>query len=182
MNHIIEYAHNLALSHLSSNSIAIDCTVGKGQDTLFLAKNAQFVYGFDIQYDAIKQTKLLCEQNKINNVQLIHDGHEKINQYIDHSFDVALFNLGYLPGGDKIITTTEKTTLEAIQHLLPLMSPSAIIILVIYIGHPAGKVEANALNKYLEQLSSKDYFATSHRDINHPKAPYVISIKKRQLH
>lgn len=181
MNHIIDYAHNLALSHLTAQSIAIDCTVGKGQDTLFLSKHAHHVYGFDVQSDAIQQTTLLCEQHQINNVELIHDGHENINQYIHASFDVALFNLGYLPGSDKTVTTTADTTLKAIQQLLPLMADSAAIIMVVYIGHPAGKDEATALQHFLEQLPARMYFATIHKDINHPKAPYVLSITKRQL-
>ena len=58
----------------------------------------------------------------------------------------AIFNLGYLPGGDKSIVTTPSTTISAIKQLLDIMAKEGIIVLVIYHGHPEGAVERDSFN------------------------------------
>ena len=57
----------------------------------------------------------------------------------------AIFNLGYLPGGDKTIVTKPETTISAIEQLFTIMAPEGIIVLVIYHGHPEGAVERDML-------------------------------------
>ncbi|MEJ7207613.1 class I SAM-dependent methyltransferase, partial [Staphylococcus epidermidis] len=82
-----------------------------------------FVYGFDIQQLAIDNTKM--KVSNYSNVKLIKDGHENVKQYItkDHigNVDAAIFNLGYLPKGDKSIVTTHQTTISAIQNIFDLL-------------------------------------------------------------
>ncbi len=51
----------------------------------------------------------------------------------------AIFNLGYLPKGDKSIVTKPDTTIQAINALLSLMSIEGIIVFVIYHGHSEGQ-------------------------------------------
>jgi hypothetical protein len=51
----------------------------------------------------------------------------------------AVFNLGYLPGGDKSIVTNPNSTIDAIEQLLQIMAPEGIIVLVIYHGHEEGQ-------------------------------------------
>ena len=53
----------------------------------------------------------------------------------------AVFNLGYLPGGDKSITTNGHSTISAIEQLLELLKENGLIVLVVYHGHPEGKTE-----------------------------------------
>ncbi|MEJ7220935.1 class I SAM-dependent methyltransferase, partial [Staphylococcus gallinarum] len=85
-------------------------TCGNGNDTLFLAQNVPngFVYGFDIQQLAITNTEQKVAT--FSNVKLIKDSHNNVKQYIkaEHigKIDAAIFNLGYLPKGDKSIVTT----------------------------------------------------------------------------
>ena len=74
-----------------------------------------------------------------NNVTLIQDGHENIKKHIDIQFkgqiDAAIFNLGYLPKGDKSIVTRPETTIKAINAIFDYLSVEGIIVLVIYHGH-----------------------------------------------
>ncbi|MGT0244048.1 class I SAM-dependent methyltransferase [Staphylococcus aureus] len=52
------------------------------------------------------------------------DGHENIEHHINHThkghIDAAIFNLGYLPKGDKSIVTKPDTTIQVINSLLSL--------------------------------------------------------------
>ena len=95
------------------------------------------VFGFDIQDtdNPINFRKVKA----FNNVTLIQDGHENIKKHIDIQFkgqiDAAIFNLGYLPKGDKSIVTRPETTIKAINAIFDYLSVEGIIVLVIYHGH-----------------------------------------------
>ena len=92
---------------------AVDCTCGRGKDTLWLARHCGRVYSFDIQEEALKSTEELLDANEIDcrersdsqKVILIKDSHKNIKKYVKDRPCLILFNLGYLPGGDKQITT-----------------------------------------------------------------------------
>ncbi|MGE6628788.1 class I SAM-dependent methyltransferase [Bacillus sp. NPDC077027] len=165
--------------------VVIDATMGNGHDTIFLAdlvgQNGH-VYAFDIQQEAIAHT-----QNRLGihypQVHLIHDGHEELSTYIPESFQgqiaAAVFNLGYLPGGDKSVTTTAQTTIKAIKQLLHLLKPEGIIILVIYHGHPEGKIEKDALLAYCESLDHELVQVLSYQYVNIKNdPPFVVAIEK----
>ncbi|MBI6058042.1 tRNA (mnm(5)s(2)U34)-methyltransferase, partial [Clostridium perfringens] len=85
-------------------------------------------------------------------VTLIHDGHENILNDIPSdvigNVDAAIFNLGYLPKGDKTIVTKPETTIQAIESIFKLLSTEGIIVLVIYHGHKEGQIERDELLKY----------------------------------
>lgn len=53
-------------------------------------------------------------------------------------FRLIAFNLGYLPGGDKTITTESETTLEALKVAKEILMPGGLISLLVYVGHPGG--------------------------------------------
>lgn len=52
---------------------------------------------------------------------------------------LVAFNLGYLPGGDKAITTTSETTLVALGAAERILMPGGLISVVAYVGHPGGR-------------------------------------------
>ncbi|MBA0816393.1 hypothetical protein Gohar_001059, partial [Gossypium harknessii] len=52
---------------------------------------------------------------------------------------LVAFNLGYLPGGDKGIITTSKTTLLALEVSKKMLILGGLISLVVYVGHPGGR-------------------------------------------
>ena len=82
----VETVKKIISYYVKEGQIVLDCTVGNGNDTLFLAKlvgKTGKVYGFDIQSTAIKITKnKLLEKNLDKRVTLINDGHENIDKYI----------------------------------------------------------------------------------------------------
>ncbi len=152
----METAHLLLKHHLSKDDIVIDATVGNGNDTLFLAPLVQHVYAFDIQKRAIDQTSTLLKQENIRNVTLIHASHETFKDYVV-TFQAAIFNLGYLPGGDKSITTEKDVTLRTLISMLEALKHGGFIQLVVYTGHEQGKLESDQLNHYLKTLSTVHY-------------------------
>ena len=121
LERILPFAKTLINQHIQDDSIVIDATCGNGNDTLFLAEQVPNgkVFGFDIQ-KAIEHTKEKIASFK--HVTLIHDGHENILNDISSdvigNVDAAIFNLGYLPKGDKTIVTKPETTIQAIESIL----------------------------------------------------------------
>lgn len=171
---ITELAHKLILEK-KDISIAVDMTVGRGMDTLFLAKNANKVYGFDIQQQAIEITQKLLNDNQINNVELIKDNHENIKEYVTEKVDVAIYNLGYLPQGDKDIKTESSSTINSLKSVLEILNFDGLIIIVLY-SH--NLEEITEVFNYTANLSS-DYDVLEIKVLNRTTSPFIISIKKR---
>ncbi|MDF2557487.1 MAG: rRNA methyltransferase [Bacillales bacterium] len=185
---ILPFARVLLEKVVSAGDIAIDCTVGNGKDTVFLANlvgKTGKIYGFDIQELAImKTTEKLIENDLIKQVSLHLTGHENIKMVLpnEHHNKVrgAIFNLGYLPGGDKEIVTVPETTIKAVQDLLEIMAPEGIIVIVIYHGHPEGEVESDALSYYVKSIPQEKAHVLEYRFINQTNnPPFIIAIEKR---
>ena len=181
MEKILSYAHKLLENKITKESICVDMTIGNGHDTLFLCKHSKFVYGFDIQDVAINQTRLLLENNQINNFQLINDNFCNINNYINNKVDAFIYNLGYLPNGNKNITTLAKDTLKSLKKSLKLLNNNGIIVIVIYTGHSEGKIENQKLQHFAKKLDQKEYDVITYKFINQiNNPPYVLAIERRK--
>lgn len=185
---ILPFANSLLQRVVKNGDIAVDATVGNGYDTLFLAKlvgESGKVYGFDVQEDAIfASMERLKTQDMSERVTLFHSGHEHLLNKIPliHHGKItgAIFNLGYLPGGDKTIVTRPETTIAAIRQLLAIMAPEGIIILVIYPGHPGGAVERETLLHYCQEINQKAAHVLQYQFINQQNNPsFLVAIEKR---
>ncbi|MDE9800368.1 class I SAM-dependent methyltransferase [Staphylococcus delphini] len=181
---ILPFAKSLIRSHTTSESVVIDATCGNGHDTKFLADLVPngHVYGCDIQQEAIENTKRRVHY--YSNVSLFHTGHEWITQYIrdEHLTQVhaAIFNLGYLPKGDKSIVTQSTTTLAAVQTIFDVLQPEGIIVLVVYPGHEEGAEESETLMKHLTAFDQQRAHVLKYEFINQQnRPPYVIALEKR---
>lgn len=152
----IKLAHDIINKSVKVGQTVLDCTVGNGNDTKLLAElvgpNGK-VYGFDIQSRALEITieKLTCE-NLNNRVILIQDSHENIDLYIDEKLDFIVYNLGYLPKGDKNIKTNKKSTLISLNKSLSLLNDNGIILVSCYVGHDGGMEEKNGVEELLRNL------------------------------
>ncbi len=139
----------------------LDMTLGNGKDAFKLLEKYDntFLYGFDIQIDAIENT-----HNKLYKVfpndrfVLINDDHQNVLSYIDKKVDLVIYNLGYLPGGDKNIKTCANSTIKSLDKVLNnLLNISGLVFIVSYTGHPGGSEEFDELQKYLEKLNQKEF-------------------------
>lgn len=156
----VELAHQL-LIQVPERTFALDATCGNGHDTLFLAQHYERVMGIDIQPLAIKRT--LQRTSKCSNVKILLHPHETVHELIPNPIDAILFNLGFLPGGDRRIITHKETTILALQRLLPLLKRGGKCILVLYSQHDQG-LESNSILAYLltHSIPHKIYESETH--------------------
>jgi SAM-dependent methyltransferase len=185
---VLPFARTLLRSFCAPGDIAIDATCGNGNDTLFLSKlvgkNGQ-VFAFDIQEQAIEKSKLRLTENQADaNVTFFHASHdEMIKQLPEFAIgkaSAAIFNLGYLPGSDKSITTKGTSTIDAIKQLLQILKSEGIIILVIYHGHEEGKREKDLVLDFVKNLDQKKAHVLQYDFINQKNdPPFVVAIEKR---
>ncbi len=180
----VEFSHWLVKQQVKAGAWVIDATVGKGNDTSFLAQlvgEDGFVWGFDIQQEAIDKTRSkLLEAGLEKRVTLICDGHQHLKKYAEPPVEVIMFNLGYLPGSDKEIITQPGTTRQALQAGLDLLAVGGLITLVVYPEHEGGQKEKEVLIDYTSSLENKPYNVLHYHFLNQPaNPPEVIAIKKR---
>jgi len=188
MRRAVEFSHQLLREHLSPGDMAIDATSGNGHDTLFLTELTGpngMVFAFDAQAEAIAATRGLLERNGVpeNSWQLILAGHETMAEAIPSRWrgkaGAVIFNLGYLPGGDKSITTAAGSTIAAMRAALELLRPGGILVAVLYTGHPGGGEEAGAVMEFSSGLPSREFHAVAYRTLNAPNhPPSVLAIEK----
>lgn len=156
---------------------ALDMTLGKGNDSLYLSKYFKHVYSFDVQQQAIDCSKELLSYQ--TNVTLIKDNHVNFNDYVKEDIKLVIYNLGYLPGHDKNITTTYQTTLKSLELALTYLSSGGIIILSVYIEHETGLEESKYLEKFIDDLDKSHYRVARYQMVNVKLAPYVLLIHKK---
>ena len=179
MEKVINFAQNLIARATTRLDATVDCTMGKGKDTLFLSTFSRKVYSFDIQDAAIKQTKELLNKNGVTNVEIIKDSHVNIRQYVQEYVTGVIFNLGYLPDGDKNITTIAEDSLNAILESLKLLKIGGVCCVVVYPGHPEGARESELLEVELRKLDQKNFNCLKYDFINWKNKPaYLIAIEK----
>ena len=149
--------------HLKEGCITADCTAGNGHDTCFLAAlcgDTGRVYAFDIQESAVASTAALLEKEGLaGRVVLIRDGHENILRHGLPPLDAVMFNLGWLPGGDKNVTTRRDTTLTGIMNALALLKSGGIATVCVYPGHEEGAAERDLLAERFALLRPQEYNA-----------------------
>lgn len=185
---VTSLAHSIVSEYLTQGDIAIDATIGNGNDTAFLARTVGIeghVFGFDVQERAYNSTKEMLHNYELqNSVTLFLDNHADMKKYIPElyhgSIKAIMFNLGYLPGCDKCLTTETHNTVTALQDSCELLQSNGIITVSVYNEQKNGSEEQQAVMEFVEMISSK-HFETAH--IHYPgrlKAPpELFVIRKR---
>lgn len=180
----LEYSHTLIKTVAGPGQSVIDATMGNGNDTVFLASlvgPTGHVYAFDVQDTAIKNTKeKLILSSQLKQTTLIKDGHEHVDQYVTQDVAAAIFNFGYLPGGDKTVITNAATTITAVQAIMNLLRRGGIICLVVYYGHPGGQDEKQAVEAFVQKLDQHEWTVLNYSFLNQTHTPpKLIALQKR---
>lgn len=157
-------AHRWLKEELKKDWICVDATMGRGNDTLFLAQNCAKVIAFDIQKEALEATRKRCFNQ--NNVELHLLSHEFLQQAIHEKIDCAVFNLGYLPRFDQTIITQPDSTAKALNAAWQLLKEGGVLLVVSYIGHPGGMQEHEVVKDFAASHASliKTYRYTTKED------------------
>lgn len=172
---ITEYCHRFLRDYIREGDVCVDATAGNGGDTEFLCRMAGAggrVYAFDIQEQALRSTAERLERAGLRGrAELICAGHEQMREYVKEPAAAAVFNLGYLPGGDHTLATRAETTLEAAGQALELLRPGGILSLCIYSGGDTGYEERDALLSWLKELDTRRWLVIVNSFYNRKNDP-----------
>ena len=109
IKNITEFALYLVQGYVSEGDVVVDATCGNGYDPLRLAQlSPAKLYAFDIQQEAVDATKKrlreagFAEKLEDGAIEVICDSHEHLTDHVKTFIQAAVFNLGYLPGADKV--------------------------------------------------------------------------------
>lgn len=170
---------------ITPGDVVIDATAGNGRDTVFLAScvgPAGTVYAFDIQEPALQATAI-ATSDLAARVRLVHAGHHLMRNHVD-PVDVGrvaavVFNLGYLPGGDKTITTTSETTIAGVEQALTMLRPDGMLVVVCY-KHDHGQREYEALRVMLQSIPQQQASVLECNFINQVGNPPMAFVVTKQ--
>jgi len=182
-----EFAMFIASGYVTEGNVLIDATCGNGNDTLRLANfSPSKLYAFDRQPNAVSNTRdlLISEgfEEKLDDgtISLICDSHEYMAEYVEEPANVIIFNLGYLPGGDKNFVTTSSSTISAVITSLQLLAHNGLLCITMYSGHPEGYEEKEALLMFAMELDASLYHVSYINMANQPNfPPEILLITKK---
>ncbi|MDY5972358.1 MAG: class I SAM-dependent methyltransferase [Butyricicoccus sp.] len=151
-------AHDFLRRQVKPGAVCIDATAGRGRDTALLCRlagPAGRVLAFDIQADAVRQTRKLLEQEGLT-AEVIQDSHANMEQYAaPETVDCIVFNFGRLPGGDPHIFTVAESSIAAIDAGIRLLKPGGVMSLSLYYGGANGYDERDAILAHLRTLDDR---------------------------
>ena len=147
--HVTTKAHQWMDKVVTKDVIAVDATAGNGNDTLKLSTLAKQVIAFDVQEIAVIKTRIKTQDK--TNVSVVLDSHENIHKYVS-SFDILVFNLGYLPNSESTLATLAQTTIKALETNLPYLTKKGHLLITFYRRHPGGNEEYESVSDYLKTV------------------------------
>lgn len=153
----------------------IDATCGNGKDTLRLAELVPkgHVYSIDIQDVAIKKGRLLVPYS---HVTFLHQSHTLLPAV---KFKLIVYNLGYLPGGNKKITTEATATLQSVQAAAPQLQVGGGLSITCYPRHAEGEIEEKTLHAWSQGLDPQKWRVKSYAWKE--KCPTLLFIYKLKI-
>lgn len=180
----LDLAKSIWSRHLEVGDAAIDATCGNGHDTLFLAKfGLSSLFALDIQAAAIAKTRELLEEHleeeELQRVVLCHLSHEDMRKVpIAQPPRLIVYNLGYLPGGDKNLTTQTASTLQSVASALSILGKRGAVSITCYPGHDEGKKEEEALLDFARTLPPHEWEVRHQRWLNRHRSPSLLWIAR----
>jgi len=157
--------HDELTARIEPGDWVVDATSGNGHDSVFLARRiggTGRVFCLDIQRSALEITrKRLAEADLSDQATLIQCDHAHMQNHLpvltNRRISAIVFNLGYLPGGDKSCTTASKSSILALDQSLKLLAPGGCISILAYPGHRGGREECESIKTWALQLPSDRY-------------------------
>jgi len=161
---LTDLAHATVRGVVRPGDAVIDATAGNGHDTCFLAELTGphgVVIAFDVQADAIQRTRERLKQNDLHGVTTLQRNHAELKSAVPGSLhrrvSAVMFNLGYLPGGDKSVVTVPETTVHGICAALDILRPGGVVTIVVYPAHAGGAAETRHVEQLLNSLVANEF-------------------------
>lgn len=187
---LLRHAWRTAIENTTS-TYAIDATAGRGSDTITLASmlgSDGTIHAFDVQQSALDETlsRIDAERKSIPlaNVVAHRVCHSNlaVSALPQASVAVVAYNLGWYPayGADRSVITHEVTTVASLSAALSFVAVGGVISVMAYIGHPGGREEEAAVERWLQQLDHRQWSVTYIKYPNRHNAP-SLAICERLL-
>lgn len=178
-------AADYMLRTIREGDTVVDATMGNGKDTLFLCDlvgGSGHVYAFDVQAEAVERTRERVREAGFEpRTTLLLAGHETMADHVKAPVQAVMFNLGWLPGAEHIVTTRTETTLKAVSAALELIAPGGIVTVCVYPGHEEGTRELKALKEYVSGLSVRTFNVLYHSFVNaSSQTPQLFLIQRNK--
>ncbi len=187
----LDLAHVYWSTLLKPGDSAIDATCGNGHDTLRVAEcilenSDGRIWAIDLQEEALAATRKLLEsrfsKEQLKSVSYLKGNHQAYPETIEPgTIALIVYNLGYLPGGDKGVTTLSSTTVESLKKALILLKHGGVISITCYPGHPEGKREEGEIMAWCRKLDPKQWSCCQHKWLNRREAPSLLLIQKGMI-
>lgn len=188
-NHLL-LAHRLWKIHLLDGGNAIDATCGRGGDLLILASHLLFspkklnrIFTYDIQKSALLSAYRRISDSLGNEIakqivwnQMCHSTLGEVEG--SSSISLIVYNLGYLPKGDKKITSRCETTILSLARATQRLNIGGLITAMCYPGHFEGAKEADAILRFASKLRYSNWQVTIYRRRSMPAAPFLVCFEK----
>jgi hypothetical protein len=185
----LDFAHTYWKQIIAAGDTVIDATCGNGHDTLFLAQivltdTSGVVIACDLQKQALDNTeKRLRESNllsgKLERVRFVQGCHSTFPKDLKSGeVKLIVYNLGYLPKGDKAKTTLTETTLDSLKAATELVVSEGIISVTCYPGHSEGKREEEAVLQWASGLDPRFWSSSHHQWVNREESPSLLLLQK----
>ena len=177
-------AQDLLRPMIRPGDLVIDATAGNGHDTVFLAEcagEAGRVLAFDVQEAALTSARQRVESAGFaKRVEFFHESHAEMGNHASTgSVAAIMFNLGYLPGEDHELTTEVDETLAALASAARLLRHGGVLSIVCYPGHPAGAIEATAVENWMNGLTPCGWRAARYGAVGTLRsAPFLLIGRK----
>jgi SAM-dependent methyltransferase len=159
---------------LKSTDSVIDATCGNGKDALRLAELVPqgHVYAIDIQEAALNKAKELIPNS---NISYHLQSHADLPQI---GVKLIVYNLGYLPGGNKNLTTMTSSTLASLEQAVQRIPIEGALSITCYPGHEEGAQEEQAVKGWVKDLDPQKWSIIFHEwRKKSPTLFFVIKVK-----
>ena len=188
---------------LQPGDFAVDATCGNGHDTQTLLSccgSSGHVVAIDVQEEAIKATRERLHLDSRSSVTFFNGNHRDLSivdkTLLKWSGDTSLhdgsvlsedgfaqggavkawvYNLGYLPGSDRSITTQTADTVASLRGAQMRTARGGLVCVTVYVGHEGGKEEADAVRAEMASWDQAVWRVVEHRPLNWPRSPILYS-------
>lgn len=183
---VFDLSEILLASVLQDGDCVIDATAGNGKDALRFAKllskkkNTR-LFCLDVQPLALETTRALLTKELpeyVDSIEYVPGSHEILPDPGERPVRLIVYNLGYLPGGDKSLTTRTESTLTSLILASELIAQQGVICITCYPGHEEGAREEEALTRWMSELDPRIWNVTRTVWTNRNKAPSLILLQK----
>ena len=182
---LTDFIHFIWSGYIIEGMSVLDATVGNGHDAEYICKRigeTGTLEGLDLQSVAIDKSRARLSEIGLSNFTLICKDHSEIdNLYLPDTFDMIVYNLGYLPSADKTLTTTVQKTEKSLNSALYLVKIGGVISVTVYPGHEEGRAESDWIQIWSQNLDSKKYHVMKLAYLNQNEgSPYLILIERKK--